>query len=155
METEIKTRAVEGIVLATLLSVVTLIAAHAADEIRAGKWQFTTQMQLPAVQQSAAGAQGRPGSSSPMTPTACIDAADLVPADAHCTLDKENRRGGVVTWAMTCISPQGPIQSAGWARYTGDTMEGTLTAREPGPNGQPVDAPGRIRGSHIGPSDAK
>jgi len=150
-----KTKAVQGIVLATLLSVATPIAAHAADEIRAGKWQFTTQMQMPALPQSAAAAQGQPGSSPPMTLGACIDAANPVPADPHCTLDQVNRRGGVVSWAMTCTSPQGPIQSAGSARYTGDTMEGTLTARVPGPNGQSVDRPGRISGSYVGPCDAK
>ncbi len=150
-----KTRAVEGIVLATLLSVVTPIAAHAADELIAGKWQFTTQLQMPALPQPAAGAQGQPDSSPPMTRTACIDAANPVPADAHCKLDDVNRRGGVVTWTMTCTSPQGPIQSAGSARYTGNTMEATITARVPGPNGEPVDAPGRISGRYVGPCDAK
>jgi hypothetical protein len=34
-------------------------------------------------------------------------------------------------------------------------MEGTLTARVPGPNGQPVDTPGRISGRYLAPCDAK
>jgi len=45
--------------------------------------------------------------------------------------------------------------SAGSGRYAGDTMEAALTARVPGPNGQPVDTPGRITGRYLGPCDAK
>jgi hypothetical protein len=37
----------------------------------------------------------------------------------------------------------------------GNTMEGTVIARVPGPNGQPVDAPGHIAGRYLAPCDAK
>jgi len=50
---------------------------------------------------------------------------------------------------------EGEIHSAGSARYAGNTMEGTVTARVPGPNGQPVDAPGHIAGRYLAPCDAK
>jgi hypothetical protein len=94
-----------------------------------------------------------------MTRTACVDAANPVPPETQqgnvqCKVDKVERKGGLVTWSMTCSSPQGPIQSSGAARYSGDTMEATLTARLPGPNGQPVDAPGRITGRYVGPCNA-
>jgi hypothetical protein len=149
-----------GILLIALLVGITATAAQAADEIRAGKWQFTTQMQMPAGVQSTPGAQARPGGSPGMTRAACIDPANPVPAETQqgnvqCKLDKVERNGGNVTWSMTCSSPQGPIQSAGSARYAGDTMEATLTARVPGPNGQPVDTPGRITGRYLGPCDAR
>jgi hypothetical protein len=49
----------------------------------------------------------------------------------------------------------GEIHSAGSARYAGNTMEGTVTARVPGANGQPVDAPGHIAGRYLAPCDAK
>src|SRR5690348_16344231 len=86
------------------------------------------------------------GSMPGTTRAACITDGNPIPADAHCSLDDMKRNGGIVNWAMTCNSPQGPIKSAGTARFTGDAMEATLTARVPGPNGQPVDTPGRITG---------
>jgi len=57
--------------------------------------------------------------------------------------------------SSACNSPRGEIHSAGSARYAGNTMEGTVTARVPGPNGQPVDAPGHIAGRYLAPCDAK
>lgn len=147
-------RAAEAILIAALLTG-WVGSAHSADEIKSGKWQFTTQMQMPAMAASPPSGQAGPGGAPDMVRTACIDAGNPIPAEAQCKLDKVQRNGGVVTWAMTCNSPRGPIQSAGSARYAGDTMEATLTARIPGPNGQPVDTPGRITGRYIGPCDTK
>ena len=112
-------------------------------------------MQLPGAAQSPPGVQASAGGNAPMTRTACIDAANPIPAEAQCKLDRVDRQGGVVTWAMTCNTPRGPILSAGSGRYAGDAMEATLTARVPGPNGQPVDTPGRITGRYLAPCDEK
>ncbi len=149
------TRATEGILLSIVLASASFVPSRAADEIKAGKWQFTTQMQLPGAAQSPPGVQASAGGNAPMTRTACIDAANPIPAEAQCTLDRVDRRGGAVTWAMTCNTPRGPILSAGSGRYAGDTMEASLTARVPGPNSQPVDTPGHITGRYLGPCDAK
>jgi Protein of unknown function (DUF3617) len=149
------TRAAGGILLSVLLVTAGSAAPRAADEIKSGKWQFTTQMQLPGAAQSPPGVQASAGGNAPMTLTACIDATNPVPAEAQCKLDRVDRHGGAVTWAMTCNTPRGPILSAGSGRYAGDTMEATLTARVPGPNGQPVDAPGKISGHYLAPCDAK
>ncbi len=143
------TKAAGGILLTLVLASAISAASQAADEIKGGKWQFTTQMQSPPGVQPAA------GGSAPMTLTACIDAANPIPAEGQCKLDRTDRHGSLVTWAMTCNSPRGPIISAGSGRYAGDTMEATLTARVPGPNGQPIDTPGRITGRYLGPCDAK
>jgi len=153
-------RAAQAVLLAALLAGMAPGTGRAADEIRSGKWQFTTQMQMPAKAQTMPGAQAQSGVSPNMTHTACIDAANPVPAETRqgnvqCKLDKVDRNGGNVTWSMTCNSPQGPIQSAGTARYTGDTMEAALTARVPGPSGQAVDAPGRITGRYLGACDVR
>jgi hypothetical protein len=144
-----------GILLTMVLASASSVPLRAADEIKAGKWEFTTQMQLPGAAQSPPGVQASAGGNAPMTRTACIDAANPIPAEAQCKLDQVDRRGGVVTWAMTCNTPRGPILSAGSGRYAGDTMEATLTARVPGPNGQPIDTPGHITGRYIAPCDAK
>jgi hypothetical protein len=154
-EAEMMTRTAGGILLTTILVGASSVPSRAADEIKAGKWEFTTQMQLPGAAQSPPGAPAPAGGNAPMTRTSCIDAANPIPAEAQCKLDRVDRRGGVVTWAMTCNTPRGPILSAGSGRYAGDTMEATLTARVPGPAGQPVDSPGRITGRYLGPCDAK
>jgi len=143
---EAMTRAAGGNLLAVS------VAAQAADEIKSGKWEFTTQMQLPG--QSAPAGQA-PGGNAPMTRTACIDAANPIPAEAQCKVDQVDRRGSLVTWAMTCNSPRGEIHSAGSARYAGNTMEGIVTAQVPGPNAQPIDTPGHIAGRYLAPCDAK
>jgi hypothetical protein len=143
------TRAAGRILLTLVLASAVSAASQAADEIKGGKWQFTTQMQSPPGVQSATSA------SAPMTITACIDSANPIPAEGQCKLDRADHHGSLVTWAMTCNSPRGPILSAGSGRYAGDTMEATLTARVPGPNGPPVDTPGRISGRFLGPCDAK
>ena len=143
------TRTAGGILLTLVLASAMSAASQAAEEIKGGKWQFTTQMQSPpGVQPAASG-------NAPVTLTACIDSANPIPAEGQCKLDQTDHRGSLVTWAMTCNSPRGPIRSAGSGRYSGDTMEATLTARVPGPNGQPVDTPGRITGRYLGPCDAK
>ena len=149
------TRAVGTVMLTIVLASASSVALRAADEIKEGKWEFTTQMQLPGAAQSPPGFQASAGGNAPMTLTTCIDAANPIPAQAQCKLDRVERHGGVVTWAMTCNTPRGPILSAGSGRYTGDTMEATLTARVPGPDGKPVDAPGKITGHYLAPCDAK
>jgi hypothetical protein len=149
------TRTTGGLLLTLALASIMSAAPRAADEIKAGKWQFTTQMQSPGAVQSPPGVQASAGGNAPMTRTACIDAANPIPAEGQCKLDRVDRNGSTVTWVMTCNSPRGPILSAGSGRYSGDTMEATLTARVPGPNGQPVDTPGRITGRYLAPCDAK
>src|ERR1700756_1610643 len=62
---EAMTRAAGGNLLALSL------AAQAADEIKSGKWEFTTQMQLSGAVQSAPSAQAA-GGNAPMTRIACI-----------------------------------------------------------------------------------
>ena len=47
------TRAAGGNLLALSLATAVSVAAQAADEIKSGKWEFTTQMQLPGAVQSA------------------------------------------------------------------------------------------------------
>ena len=143
------TRAAEVALLTLLLVPWGSVAPQAADEIKNGKWQFTTRMQLPGDAQPPA------GGSPPMTLTACIDSASPIPAESQCKLEQMDRHGSLVTWTMTCNSPRGAIRSAGSARYAGDTMEATLTARVPGPDGQPVDSPGSITGKYLAPCDAK
>src|ERR1700736_715034 len=154
-ESEMMTRTAGGLLLTLVLASIMSAAPRAADEIKAGKWQFTTEMQLPGAAQSPPGVQASPGGNAPMTRTACIDAANPIPAEGQCKLDRVDRNGSTVTWAINSYSPRGPILSAGSGRYAGDPMEATLAARVPRPNGHPAATPGRITGHYLAPCDAK
>jgi hypothetical protein len=139
---------------------VTTTAANAADEIRDGTWQFTTEMQMPATAQQPTSAQVGPGGNTKMTRIACISRENPVPAatqgDVQCKLDKMGRDGGTVTWTMTCTAPHGaPIRTDGVAHYAGTTMEGTFTTHMTTPSGKPIDNPGRMSGRYIGPCEAR
>jgi len=146
-----------AILLTVLLAGTAATAARAAEEIKSGKWQFTTQMQMPGMPQQPPGYQARPSPNPGTSHADCIDAANPVPAEARqgnlqCKRDKMERHGGTVTWSTTCTAPQGPpIRSDGVAQYTGDRMEGTVTTHVIGPDGKPVDNPGHITGRYLGP----
>jgi Protein of unknown function (DUF3617) len=147
--------------LALLLAVTAASSsAFAVDEIRGGKWEFTTEMRMPMAPPVAPGSQAAPGGNTPMTRTACISAANPVPQEisgnVRCRLDGVQRQGGTVTWSMTCIPPQGaPARSDGVAHYAGTTMEGTFTTHLTAPNGQTIASPGRITGRYIGACDGR
>src|SRR5213596_1427599 len=85
------TRAAGGNLLALSLTTAVSVAAQAADEIKSGKWEFTTQMQLPGAVQSAPSGQAA-GGNAPMTRIACIDAVNPIPAEAQCKVDQADRR---------------------------------------------------------------
>jgi hypothetical protein len=89
------TRAAGGNLLALSLATAVSVAAQAADEIKAGKWEFTTQMQLPGTVQSAPAGQAA-GGNAPITRTACINVANPIPAEAQCKVDRVDRRGSLV-----------------------------------------------------------
>jgi hypothetical protein len=146
--------------LAGLLTGTVATTAHAADEIRAGKWQFTTETRMPAGMQPAPAGQVQPGGSTSMTRTACITPANPIPAttegNVQCKVDNEQRRGGTISWTMTCTPPQGrPVRSDGVAHYNGNAMEATFTTHLTAPDGHAIENPGRITGAYLGACDAK
>ncbi len=145
---------------ASLAAAVVTAEAHAADEIRAGKWQFTTEMRMPVGAPSPPGAQSQPGGPTKMTRMACITPANPVPVETEgnvqCKIDREQRNGGTVSWSMTCTPPRGaPVRSDGVAHYRGSAMEANFTTHLTAPNGQPIDNPGRITGYYVGACDTK
>jgi hypothetical protein len=154
------TAALRVFLFAGLMTGMVATTSQAADEIRAGKWQFTTEMRTPAGIQPAPGGQPQSGGSTRMTHAACITPANPIPASAEgniqCKVDKEQHHGGTVSWTMTCTPPQGrPVHSDGVAHYTGNAMEATFTTHLTTPDGHAIDNPGRITGAYLGTCDAK
>ena len=65
---------------AGLMTGMVATTSHGADEIRAGKWQFTTETRMPAGMQSAPGGQmQQPDAGTKMTRTAWITPINPVP----------------------------------------------------------------------------
>ena len=91
------TRAAGGNLLALSLATAISVAAQAAEDIKSGKWEFTTQIQLPGAVQSAPPSQTA-GGNAPMTRTACIDAANPIPA---------GRNARSTRWTAAAVSSPG------------------------------------------------
>jgi len=144
-----------------------MASAFADDAIRAGKWEFSAQIQVPNMPKlppgvTLPGVNVGPGGIS-VTRTSCIDSATPMPADMHppsqqrgqCKVASLNKSGGTVTWETTCTQPDGTIvHSEGVAHYTGDAMEATLKTRVTGANNQPNETTQHITGRYLGPCDA-
>ena len=141
------------------LQAVTLPLAQAADGIKPGRWEFTSQTQMPAMPQLPPGTQLppgvqlRPGGGMNVTHTSCVEPDKAVPTDPRgdCKVERMQRNGATINWSTTCTTAQGPVRSEGVARYAGDTMEATMTTRVPGAGGAAMDTTQRITGRYLGP----
>ena len=137
--------------------------AHSAEAIKPGRWEFTSQMQAPAMPQLPpgvslpAGVQARPGSGVAATHTTCIDPENSVPTDPRreCKIERMQRNGATVNWSTTCTMPQGAVRSDGVAHYAGDTMEATLTTHVPQGDGKTLQTSQHITGHYLGPCTGK
>ena len=158
MTTKVLTVAALALAVVTGSGGVALFGVHAADAVKPGKWEFTSQMQMPAMPplppgvSLPAGVQPRPGGVS-ATHTGCVDPDRAVPTDPRheCTIDRMTRTGGTVSWATTCATAQGTVRSEGVAHYSGDTMEATLTTHIPQAGGRAIETSQRITGHYLGP----
>jgi len=156
-----------------LLSVVALALlaagpAQADDAIKAGKWEYTAQVQMPNMPKLPPGVQlpsnlqmGPNGMK--VTNTRCITPDEAAPDgrppgqnNNKCTRDKWERDGGTVRWAMTCTSSHGPMHAEGVGHYHGDTMEADVTTQAPpSTGGSPQTMTTHITGHYLGACDAK
>ncbi len=137
----------------------TMMSASAAETIKPGRWEFTSQMQMPGGAQLPAGTslppglQGRPGGGMSATHTSCIDPDKAVPTDPRpeCRVDRMQRNGATIAWSSSCTTAQGTVRSDGVARYAGNSMDATLTTHVPGQGGAMMDMRQRITGRYLGP----
>src|SRR5258708_3257920 len=158
-------RLVGAIVLAALAAG----SANAADGIKAGKWEFSAQVQMPNMPKIPPGVTLPPGVSIGaggvnMTRTQCIDSAKPMPEDVHqrneqhgqCKVAKVDSSGGNVRWETNCTQSDGTtIHSEGNAHYAGNTMEANVKTRISGGGGPPKETSQHLVGRYLGPCDAK
>jgi len=144
-------------------------AAHAADGIKAGKWEFSAQVQMPNMPKLPpgvtlpAGVHIGPGGIN-VTRTSCVDSATPMPADIHppnqqhgqCKVAKLDSSGGTVRWETNC-TPQGGtlVHSEGVAHYLGDMMEATVKTRISSNGGPANETTQHMTGRYLGPCDGK
>jgi hypothetical protein len=134
------------------------VPARAADGIKPGRWEFSSQMQMPAMPQLPpgthlpSGVQLQQGGGMSATHTSCIEPDRAVPTDPRpeCRIERMQRNGGTVNWTTTCTTAQGAVHSEGVAQYTGDAMQATLTTHIPQPGGQTMNTAQRITGRYLG-----
>ncbi len=135
--------------------------AQAADAIKGGRWEFTSQMQmampqmpkLPPGVSLPPGMALKPGGGMSVTHTACVDPDKAVPSDprGECKIDRMQRDGSTVKWSTTCKTKEGTAHSEGEAHYSGDTMEATMTTEVPQANGKTMKTSQHITGHYLGP----
>lgn len=131
--------------------------AHAADAIKPGKWEFTARLQNAVPPKLPEGVKLPPGVKLPaggmaVTHTQCIDTEKAVPSDPRraCKIDSIKRDGTAISWRTTCHGAQGTAESAGSARYSGDTMVATMNTRTPNGSGGYLDTTQHITGRYLG-----
>jgi Protein of unknown function (DUF3617) len=157
-----------------LASVIVLAAfaagsAHAADGVKAGKWEFSAEIQVPKMPKLPpgvtlpSGVQFHSGGLA-ITRISCVDAAAPIPADlrppnqqhGQCKVAKLNNNGGTVTWETACPQSDGSVAHMdGVAHYTGNTMEATMKTRVSGATGGASETTQHITGHYLGPCDGK
>ena len=145
-------------------------SAHAADAIKAGKWEFSVQAQMPNLPKLPPGVQLPPGinigpKGVNVTRTSCVDSATPMPADMHqsnqqhgqCKVAKLDSSGGTVRWESTCTQPSDgtTVHSEGVAHYDGDAMTADVKTIVTSPGGAPNATTQHVIGHYLGPCDAK
>jgi len=158
------------LVSVALLGVLTIGSAHAADGIKAGKWEFSAQVQVPNMPKLPPGITLPPNinigpGGINVTRTSCVDSATPTPADmrppnqqhGQCKVTKLDNNGGTVKWETTCTQADNGtvVHAEGVAHYAGDTMEATMKTQVTGNNGSANESTQHITGHYLGPCDAK
>ena len=112
--------------IVTALGLVSASAVLADGGLREGKWEVTTQMQMPGV----------PMQLPATTRTQCVtkaqqdDPASTLPSgspdpQAKCKASDYHRDGNKVTWKVTCTGSQ-PMTGQGSIVVDGDRYDGTM-----------------------------
>lgn len=154
-----------GVVVLGVSAVLVLAgAAGAAESVREGKWEFTSEMQMEGMPQMPAlppGVKLPPGvsvstrgNSMHSTVVKCITKDDLVPAsdqkaDNKCKTTRMERRGNTINWTTVCNDNGMKITGDGVATYTGEVMDSTMTMTSQG-QGQSTRQVVKTKGKYLG-----
>jgi len=109
------------VVSVVLLATVSFSLAGSKPNVKAGKWQVTTRMEMEGVQMNM----------PPMTHIQCITEDDYVPQTSQpgeeCKITQTRVSGDTVTWTMHCRGEGGEMKGNGKVTYRGDSFEGKIS----------------------------
>ena len=104
-----------------LLATVSFSLAGSKPNVKPGKWEVTTRMEMPGMQMNM----------PPMTHTQCITENDYVPQTGQpgeeCKITKTMVSGDTVTWTMHCRGEGGEMNGTGTVTYRGNSFEGKIS----------------------------
>lgn len=103
-----------------LLLGLTLPASAAEPNMKEGKWEITTVMEMP----------GLPFAIPPVKHTDCLSKNDAVPQPAEknqdCKMISTDIQGDTVFWVMECRKQNEVVRSKGNITYHKDSFDGTI-----------------------------
>jgi len=109
------------VVSVILLATVSFSLAGSKPNVKPGKWQVTTRMEMPGMQMNM----------PPMTHIQCITEDDYVPQTSQpgeeCKITQTRVSGDTVTWTMHCRGEGGEMKGNGKVTYRGDSFEGKIS----------------------------
>ena len=109
------------VISVVLLATVSLSLAGSKPNIKPGKWQVTTKMEMPGMQMNMPA----------MTHTQCITENDYIPQTSQpgeeCKITKTKVSGDTVTWTIHCRGQGGEMNGTGSVTYRGVSFEGKVT----------------------------
>jgi hypothetical protein len=109
------------IVSVILLATASFSLAGSKPNVKPGKWEVTTRMEMPGMQMNM----------PPMTHTQCITETDYVPQTGQpgeeCEVTRTRVSGDTVTWTMHCHGKGGEMNGTGKVTYQGDSFKGEIS----------------------------
>ncbi len=132
------------LVMIILLMITSKSFAGSVLDIREGKWEITTRVEMQGIQADL----------PPMTSTKCLTGKDSVPKSPdtaqNCTFTNVKTDGNIVTWIMKCNEQVGGMEGRGKITYHGDTFNGTITMSLKEPGESKITMIQRLSGKRIG-----
>ncbi len=160
-----------GVAAAALGVAVVQVSPAWAQDIKPGKWEYTTQLNMgnrsmPPIppdklaqmppEMRARIEQMMHGNTT--TYSSCITADMPVPKNPRggdCSVANMERNGGAIHWRASCTMPNGNTASAeATATYDGDAMTMDMTIRTERDDGRPLTMRQHITGRYLGPCDS-
>lgn len=131
---------VKKAVFISLVVVACVSVAWAGPNMKEGKWQMTTKMEM----------KGMPMEMPAVTHTQCLTKKDYVPrnnaGNQECQPVQTKVSGDTVTWTINCKGEGGPVTGSGKVTYKGDSFKGVMKMKQGG-----MDMTSHITGKYIGP----
>lgn len=159
-----------GAAAAALVVAIYATSPVRAQDIKPGKWEYTTQMnmgnrpmpQIPPDKLAQMPPEMRAKIEQMMhgsvTYSSCITADMPVPKNprgGECNVEQMERSGGIVRWRASCTMPNGRTTTAeATANYDGDAMTMDMTIHTERDDGRSLTMRQHVTGHYVGPCDS-